>query len=761
MNLAAELDINTDLDEEIEGLFKDLGEDDAVEHMVIPDMPGLSETLHNEEQRMDVYRVHLVDFTRQVSSFLGASLSGGFRATEAAVTRLVERLSALHELGDHVGKVLIRHRGRGLEGEGANSAKYDYTVCFGALKLDIPLLKDAEKRLGQPAEHATVDFRNALKTMGSYGIHTLYASTLPHDAQARQMLRLCLNVLADYLRMFQEGKNLKYEGIDPWQGLPVVLNPAGFPDPNLTCLAAVNGLKPRTVSRLVDKIGSLMLDVGPGHPLKQYASVYDAVFGFEKLSDVLVRPPMEINNARWLINEHESQPLSDSQARLVRFLAREFPNGSQAPGKLVDSLYATDFGCVNCFHLMDRMTLASDLLKAMGKAAPHRKNQVDFSLENLEMEVLGNLEKGLARVSEPVLKNLCVSNDALVARQPECDEVRACVDERILDLVSFFHHRSQTKKKMESLPFAVNEFDRSDYQTIARDFGSTVDEAKDLVRIFKLCFDDGGHFIRPVFEENIPALARYQDHVFEFLWHYLQNSMHREDRIAFLNALQVLIDRMNQPQKALTVLLEDFIHDPETIQFHDRNALMLCSVLMRTFNKELHKDTEYTPQEVLKVKAGLDQRAVIHAREFLDANRERFFVKIRTIHTLLKQALGKYKVKGRPPTRYLLILEWEAYILLSLVGGAAAETVVGSALGEYGNPDSEIYHLPRSNQALLWLLLLLQVVAQGAARFGRPADAVLLSQIKNREEFFVALGGGERARKQIRNLVRQLKRNFK
>ena len=364
-------------------------------------------------------------------------------------------------------------------------------------------------------------------------------------------------------------------------------------------------------------------------------------------------------------------------------------------------------------------------------------------------------------MSEPVLKNLCVSNDALVARLPACDDVYACVDERILDLVSFFHHRRQTKKKMESLPFAVNEFDRSDFQTIARDFGSTVDEAKELVRILKLCFDDGGHFIRPIFEENIPSLARYQDHVFEFLWHYLQNSMHREDRVSFLNALQVLIDRMNQPQKALTVLLEDFLHDPETIQFHDRNALMLCSVLMRTFNKELHKDTEYTPQEVLKVKTGLDQRAVLHAREFLDANRERFFVKVRTIHTLLKQALGKYRVKGRPPTRYLLILEWETYILLSLVGGAAAETVVGSALGEYGNPDSEIYNLPRSNQALLWLLLLLQVVAQGAARFGRPSDAVLLSQIKNREESFVALGGGERARKQIRNLVRQLKRNFK
>ena len=761
MNFPAELDINTDLDEEIEGLFKDLGENDAVTHLVSPNMPGLSETLHHEEQRMDVYRVHLVDYTRQVSSFLGASLSGGFRATEAAVSRLVDRLSALHELGDHVGKVLIRHRGRGLEGEATNSALYDYVVCFGALKLDIPLLKNAEKRLGQPAEHATVDFRNALKTMGSYGINTLYASTLPHDAQARHRLRLCLNVLADYLRMFQEGKSLKYEGGDPWQGLPVVLNPAGFPDPNLTCLAAVNGLKPRTVSRLVDKISRLMVEAGPGHPLKQFASVYDAVFGFEKLSEVLIRPPMEINNARWLINEHESQPLTGSQARLVRFLAREFPNGSQAPGRLVDSLYATDFGCVNCHHLMDRMTLASDLLKAMGKAAPHRRGQVDFSLENLELEVLGNLEKGLARVTEPVFKTLCVTNDALVAKPLGGDEMRACVDERILDMVSFFHHRGQTKKKMESLPYAMCEFDKSDYQTIARDFGSTVDEAKELVRILKLCFDDGGHFIRPVFEENIPALARYQDHVFEFLWHYLQNSMHKGDRVAFLNALQVLIDRMNQPQKALNVLLEDFIHDPDTVHLHDRNALMLCSVLMRTFNKELHKDTEYTPQEVLKVRAGLDQRAVDYAREFLDNNRERFFVKVRTIHTMLKQALGKYRIAGRPPTRYLLILEWETYILLSLVGGTTSEMVVSSALGEYGNPDSEIYNLPRSNQALLWLLLLLQVVAQGAARFGRPADAALLARIKNREESFVALGGGERARKQIRNLVRQLHRNFK
>lgn len=760
MNAQADLQIHTDLDEEIEGLFQDLDEADAVDELVVPDTPGLTETLHQQEQRMDAYRVHLVDFTRQMSSFVGASLSGGFRAVEASVGRVIERLSVLHELAEHDGKILLRHRGRGLYGEGPGSAAYDYIICFGALNLDIPLLKASELRLGKNAAHATLDFKNALKTMGSYGINTLHASTLPHDPQAKANLRLCLNVLSDYLRISQAGKSIKQEGGDPWQGLPVVLDQAGDPDPNLTCLAAVNGLKPKTVTKLVKKISSITLDAGSSHPLQQYAGVYDAIFGFEKLRDVLTKPPMEINNARWLVSTHENQALSGHQAKLVRFLSKEFPNGSQAPGRIADCLYATDFGCVNAVHLLDRLSLASDLLWALSQSAPAKKDRADFSMEAMEMEVLGNLEAGLSRVSDSVFNDLAVAREELVAKTIGGDLASSRVDDRILDLVSFFRHRSHTKRKMRSIAKSAGTFDDSDHMTIARDFDVTVDDARELVSILKKCFSSDGHFIRPAFEENIPAFARHQNHVFEFLWHYLKNSMHKDDRIAFLNALQLLIDKMNQPQKALSVLLEDFIHDPATVKLHDRNALMLCNVLVRTFNKELHTDIEYTPQEVLRVREGLDEKALAHARKFIDSNRERFFLKMRTIHSMLKKAIDRQAGPDFPPTRYLLILEWEIYILFSLVGGETSQIVVASALGEYGNPDAEIYHLSRSKRALSWLLLILQVAARGAARSGRASDLALLNQIKEKLDSFIALGGDARTRKQIINLGKWLDKEF-
>ena len=49
---------------------------------------------------------------------------------------------------------------------------------------------------------------------------------------------------------------------------------------------------------------------------------------------------------------------------------------------------------------------------------------------------------------------------------------------------------------------------------------------------------------------------------------------------------------------------EDFCRKPSLATFMDRNALILSSVILCKYNKELHNDIELTPEEVHPVRDG-------------------------------------------------------------------------------------------------------------------------------------------------------------
>ena len=79
--------------------------------------------------------------------------------------------------------------------------------------------------------------------------------------------------------------------------------------------------------------------------------------------------------------------------------------------------------------------------------------------------------------------------------------------------------------------------------------------------------------------------AKYERNIFQFLWHYLKLINNRHDRVSYLNSLQLLIAEMKDPKQALLVLLADFIKTPMQVSFFDRNALILCNILLRKYNQ--------------------------------------------------------------------------------------------------------------------------------------------------------------------------------
>lgn len=293
------------------------------------------------------------------------------------------------------------------------------------------------------------------------------------------------------------------------------------------------------------------------------------------------------------------------------------------------------------------------------------------------------------------------------------------------------------------------------YLAVASNYGIAVRDAKRVVEILNDCFDIQGRFIRSAFERNIPELARFEKKIFDFLWNNLKNTLNRNDRVAFLNSLQMLVTKTGRPQKAMTVLLADIYNSSSSVSFSDRNALVLSNLLLRKYNKERDIDIEMTPEEVILVKDGLDKDVVKAASDIIEGGFERTFKKCRTIHNNILDLLDSEKNPGKRPMtlKYLFSLQREIFMFLSLVGGRTARSVIRDALVEYGNPESKIYTLPGSGRNIPAFLQQLKVIVRTLARVGIESDAVVLEKVKNREQKFLDLGAGKQHEDQVRRVM--------
>ncbi len=377
--------------------------------------------------------------------------------------------------------------------------------------------------------------------------------------------------------------------------------------------------------------------------------------------------------------------------------------------------------------------MSSRLVKTLDEQEQH---------DHLQKSVLGNVNSGFDHIRDSILDQLQVKGDNVIVKGEEGDQrLIQKVHAKILDMVRFYKARSGTRKKMKDVMRKAIDFDARDYQVLARDFRVPVEEAKDITQLLKSCFDENGRFIRKNFKANISKFAKFEKRVFSFLWHYLKETLHRDDRVAFLNSLQMLIVEMQQRPKAVKMLVQDFLSDPSQISYSDRNAIMLCNMLLRKYNKEVNLHIEITPEEVLKVRAGLDQDTAQKVAAMIDQNQKPFLDKVRNFQKRITEGLvhGTHDEEKRP-LKYLLFLTRELYIFLALVEGGSARMVLRSVVREYANPDSEIYHLKGSRENIRQLIQHLFISIKGMGRVGKTEDLGLFKQIYHSKEGFDKIG---------------------
>jgi hypothetical protein len=405
-----------------------------------------------------------------------------------------------------------------------------------------------------------------------------------------------LSIIGRYQTALENAKELTFRAGERDITMGIMKDERSNPDPNLTLLAGLNGIPTEAMKTLVTEVHNWIRVSDTSVGAHRYASVYDAIAGVKNLRGKFRIPPIELNNIRWFLVDKNATKLSKAKAQLS-WLIREALDGDCGNRVLyLESLYGSDYGLIDSRELGLRLQRLSAILDAVGDR-PKKTMIVD--------EVVTHLQWHLDRIPDDVIRQFCVKRGVLFVQSDERSEFEiGRLNDLVVRIIEFYIYRLATRMKMRRVGGDDIEFNRRDYEILARDFDISPLDVKEIIALMQKCFDARGRFNKLGFESCVPSFARYEEKVFEILWHFLKQPMPREDRVAFLNALQLLFLKMSKQAVALQVLLNDLVEEPEKVYFHDRNGVMLANLLLRRYYKELEIDIEITPEEVFLVREG-------------------------------------------------------------------------------------------------------------------------------------------------------------
>jgi len=686
----------------------------------------MAESLAEEQKQHDVWRILLCEIVHHIADYF-QRMDLDARQTEERQTfdQLSETLAKLSQLPRQAGRLLVRYRGLSVGSD--IPERLDYEIVFGNMVVDLDFVPTMIKRHGSLLSHLMGQLLDAFGGFSDRGINNLHLSLPKGDPDSLDRLRRSLHILCRFYRVHANQRDIVL-GAGKENVVPMVTDEKGILSTNLTLVAGVNRLGAKTMRNLVAKVDAWMHKKEASNEGCEFTSVYNAIFGLPKISAQLIPPPVEINNMDWLMRGQSEKRFTREKAKVARIIASVEASPERA-AKMIKSVYGDDYQKINSQHLEERLGLSSGLLQAIDSKAKG---------DDARQEVLTNLKQRLDTVRDDVFDNLYFS------RSEDCGvSGRGCilgaVHRQLHKMVSFFKGRSATRKKMTSMVHGTIRFEEHDYDVLSQDFGIDMDEARQLVDVLKKCFNEKGRFLKSSFAAALPRFTRYEKKIFEFLWRHLKDVVAPEDRTVFLNALQLLTSRMNQPKRAFKILLEDFLKNPGDIQFSDAKALVLANLILHEYDKSL-ADIEITPEDILFNQRGLNAEVARYAAWRMDRDQEAFFDKVRTVHKALCEALefGMTR-KHRLSAKDLLGLEREVYIFLSMIETSVGGSVLRSAVTEYGSPESDLYFLKESDRLLPNLLQNLRIAIRGLANIGNMDNIPSLEAVKTREEVFQRL----------------------
>jgi hypothetical protein len=719
-------DSPTILDKEAEELFKQLGGIEKREALSI--IGEIAKAYEDEQAKSDPYRIGLIELVQEIcTGFLHHQFFKERRTIQEHINRIVETVKKLSEMSNHDGQILIRYRG--LHSSEIKPIELDYVISFGNLIVTLESALTLARRHQDTHAHLHAHLIEALSVFRANNITTLFIRVPQSSEEDPGPLEPSMEILYQYYQAVKESGTIVMTRDGEEVQIPPTCDLEDQPDPNLTMVAGLNGLDAASMKALLQEVDEIIKTESEDIPLCDITNLFNAIFSIGKFKEKYTKPPIEIDNVKWLMMASDQEILQQQKMQLINTVFEKFGGASQEAIQVINTLYEGDFNSFSPYDVgvsLQKITGVLEEIEARNKG------------KDVENELLDNMEERLDPVSDKLLEDITIKGDMIEASRPGEEPFTARVHDKIIDLVKFFKGRSQTRKKLIAIMTESVAFDDYDYDIISKMFEIPIEEGPRLVENIEALFDEKGNFLRSSFEARIPEFAKYGANLFFFLWVYLKEMKQQSDRIAFLNALQFLIAKLERPEEGIKTLLEDFISNPTEALPSDRNAMVLANILLRKENWEIGTEIEITPEEVLLVKDNINKEAIAAATEAVGQGQDDFIRKVETIHTETKQWL--WGITGEDEAlsiKYLVSLEREIYIFLSILNPPIAMHVLRNAVQAYGDPRGQVYGLKKSRDNLNALVTLLRVVVRALERIGTPGDIEALRGIKDKQQEFL------------------------
>jgi hypothetical protein len=707
------------------------------------------------------WQVLLGEFVHLLSLFITKSLdSYDDRTADVVFDQLIRHLAILEKMPNNDGSIFIRRTHCKIPMPPRDN---DYFAMCGASL--VKANKESARHnvhsgtLSEGSEKESALFQ-AFKCFSDRGIHSIRIQMPCGEASKIDKLRLALNIVAHFKPAADGGSSIRIRYYGRALTFSVIHDANGQPDINLTLTAALNGMSPVNARELVKQANAFhQLNVKDAdvNGVCEYVSSYNQIFSVRGLRSQIIKPPVEVNNIPWLevdgeASVREACPPSNSakeahgeppSPKYASVSAMETPsrispysrqedtpdNIRQLLSRYIDidgadiragmeALMADDYETLETVTIGERLVSLTQLMYEIEKQCQDPAviaRVVEFHRQRLN------------KTTESVLSNIMPQRQGLKIIHRGRTVIVGLVHPKLFDLVTLVSETVTARRRTAIIKEIAFNFDPCHMAELANGFGISEKDAHHILEILKDCFSTRGSFIRPTFEGRLGLIAEFDNAVFEILWCFLKETPRRQDRLDFLNALQLLMAKLKYPKRGIQFLLADICQTTAIVGFTDRNAFSLANILLHRENKELYVDINRTPENVLSIGRSINKEVRQYTLWRLDADRIRMLTKLRTIHHTIEETL-RIPTGERGPFEisFLLALEREALIFLGIVGGLAARLFLREIIGKYGTAESEIYQHDSSKLFLSDMMAQLQIVVRALGRAGNMEDVDVL-----------------------------------
>ncbi|MBU0673274.1 MAG: hypothetical protein KJ950_01370 [Proteobacteria bacterium] len=731
------------LDKSAEEIYQQLeGIDDTVRVDLSMKLESeLMQFLQDEEKKRDSFRLLIAQTASLFADILvETKMSALNSANNHKLRVLLNTLTNISALSDMENKITCRYRGQQTIQEDSNSPTktpetYDYELSIDNILLDFQVAQKVEQREPVKGKSLTTKLIKAFTTLSDMQIFNFTIYIKPgEDGTSLKKHEKSINTLLRFYTSKPEQENF------------LVLDEYDQPNINLTLLAATNRVRAGSLQKLVDLIKPRMLGPEPAPELIRFTTAYDVILATKRYQQQLKKGVIEVNSVHQLMLNSNINPRRNAEAvQVSRLVLAKYGTDPKKVSEVISSISSEGYHNIQSKIMGKRLAQATEFLAL----AEENENK-----DLLQQEAMLSIEEGLENIPDEVYNELNIEGDEISTVDSLGRKTNWSLHQKIFGLVSYFKQRSLTKQKVHDINNRAVQFDAVDYSVIARNSNITIEEAEHLVELLKECFSESGRYRRSSFEKNIPEFLKYEDKVFEFLWYYMKGLRIKEDRISFLNSIQILVSQLKTPEKALTIILTDIFNPAFPGRFSDRNGFILANILLRTYNQEVKSNIELTPEEVLYVWAGLNKEMVKVAQQFFHRNREQVLQKVKRMTQLMLQlSIEKVHQEEQMQLRFLLYLMREVVMFCSLIGGNISLSTVKGVVQEFGNPHSPFYRKIEKKSNISQGLKLLQVAARGLKRFHDPICLELLRRIAGMEQEFIDLYDNQTHRDTVKKVL--------